>query len=604
MPLTIESPNKVLGSLDHGGREKSFRQPRLWVLLCLIVAASFVIRIAALVHWGTGAIESEGAEYTTIAENLRNGVGYVGLVSPGPQLVFPPLFPLLIAAASLATRNFEWAGRLVSLVLGGLLPLPVFGIASRLFNRNVGFIAAILVVVHPLLVNLSFSVLSEAPYTTVFLTAVYAVVWALNQSSVKPWLVVGGAFGLAYLTRQEAVAAMLLAALFALVATEGGLVPRGKRALTVIAVFFVFALPEVVFIYRETGKIRLDGKSAQFFALGRRILIAQESASSDHPRPDAQNGGPSPAPSAQSWQPWEEKWAFYAIDDHLNPTGIAMLPHAEVVRETRINLKELVHLVGKGIRRNAPIFVEQLSSRWLGGPFLPALALLGAFRRPWRRGQGSSRLFVLLVAAAPVLATFTALWSQDRYYFVLVPFFIIWAANGLVELGLWTKASSAAAGWMALARPAVSQWIIPGLIGLAIVIYPIKAVRQLYIFGEGSPSTRVEKEVGLWIGHQQHQVRIMDLSIKLAFHADAKWVMFPYCGPDLAVRFLDATKVDYIILRRGHAFTRYYQEWMTQGIPDPRAELVHISPKADAEFMVYRWHQSDTTRPQLQETRN
>jgi 4-amino-4-deoxy-L-arabinose transferase-like glycosyltransferase len=592
MPLTIESDNTVLGSLDHGGREKSFRQPRLGVLLCLIVAASFVIRITALVHWGTGAIESEGAEYTTIAENLRNGVGYVGLVSPGPQLTFPPLFPLLIAAASLATRNFEWAGRLVSLVLGGLLPLPVFGIASRLFNRNVGFIAAIFVVVHPLLVNLSFSVLSEAPYTTVFLTAVYAVVWALNQSSVKPWLVVGGVFGLAYLTRQEAVAAMLLAALFALVATKGGLVPRGKRALAVIAVFFVFALPEVVFIYRETGKIRLDGKSAQFFALGRRILIAQESASSDHPRPDAQNDRPSPAPSVKSWQPWEEKWAFYAIDDHLNPTGIAVLPHAEVVRETRINLKELVHLVEKGIRLNAPVFVEQLSSRWLGGPFLPALALLGAFRRPWRRGQGSSRLFVLLVAAAPVLATFTALWSQDRYYFVLVPFLIIWAANGLVELGLWTKASSAAAGWMALARPVVSQWIIPGLIGLAIVIYPIKGVRQNYVFMEGAPSTRVEKEVGLWIGHQQNQVRIMDLSIKLAFHADAKWVMFPYCSPDLAIRFLDATKVDYVVLRRGQTFTKYYQEWMTQGIPGSRAELIHISPDADAKFAIYRWHRA------------
>lgn len=591
MPVTLETENKVGGSFNRAGRDLGSRQPELWVLLCLLVAASFAVRVAALAHWGTGAIESEGAEYTTIAENLRNGVGYVGLVSPGPQLVFPPLFPLLIAAASFVTHNYEWAGRVVSLVLGGLLPLPVFGIASRLFSRRVGFIAAILVVLHPLLVNLSFSVLSEAPYTTAFLTAVYAVVRALNHPSIKAWLLVGGAFGLAYLVRQEAVAALLIAMLFALIVPEGGLATRGKRALAAIALFLVFALPEVVFIYRATGKIRLEGKSAQFFALGRRILIAQESPVSDHPKPDWQNDDPSPAPNVEGWQPWEDKWAFYAIDDHLNRTGIAMRSHTEVVRETRVTLKELLQVGIKGMRENAPNLIGELTRRWLGAPFLPALALLGALRRPWRRPQASSRLFVLLVAAAPVLATFSALWTQDRYYFVLVPFLIIWAANGLFELGLWMKASTAAVGWMALARPMVSQYIIPGLIGLAVVIYPIKAVReQHFIFAEGSPSTRVEKDVGLWMGHQQHPVRIMDLSIPMAFHADAEWVMFPYCNAELALRFLDAEKVDYIVLRRGQPFTKYYQEWMTQGIPDSRAELLHISPGADAEFVIYRWH--------------
>jgi hypothetical protein len=88
-------------------------------------------------------------------------VGYVGLATPGPEVNFPSLFPLLIAGTSFVTQNYEWAGRVVSLVLGTLLPLPVFGIAALLFNRRVGFIAALLVSLHPLLVNLSFAVLSE-----------------------------------------------------------------------------------------------------------------------------------------------------------------------------------------------------------------------------------------------------------------------------------------------------------------------------------------------------------------------------------------------------------------------------------------------------------
>ena len=568
------------------------RTHRLWLLLTLMVAASFAVRVAALVHWRTGAIESEGAEYTRIAENLRNGVGYVGIVSPGPQLVFNPLFPLLIAGASFVTPDYERAGRLVVLLLGALLPLPVFGIASRLFNRRVGFVAAILTMLHPLLVNLSFSVLSEGPYATLFLSAVYVVVRALDYPSIRLWSLVGGAFGLAYLVRQEALAALLIAVLFALIATEGGAAIRCKRAAVAIGVFLALALPQIIFIYRSTGKVRLDGKSAQFFALGSRILAAEAAPGGTQESTDPQPDEPSSAPNVPSWESWETKWAFYAIDDHLNRTGTAMRSHTEVIRETHIALKDLFHLVGKGVRQNAPELFRELSERWLGAPLLPALALLGALRRPWRRPQASSRLFVVLIAAAPVAATFTALWTQTRYYFVLVPLLIIWAANGLVQVGLWARASSAAARWPVLARPVVSEYIIPGLVGLALILYPVQGVRQDYIFKDGSPSSRVEKEVGLWIGQQQKQARIIDLSIPLTFHADAQWVRFPYCSGDLALRFLDAAQVDYIVLRREETFTQYYKDWLEHGIPDQRAELLHLPPDADAQFVVYRWHRA------------
>src|SRR6266851_8063644 len=171
------------------GSEAIKDRPRhLWLLLALMVAASFAVRVAAWAHWQTGAIESEGAEYARIAENLRNGVGYVGLVTPGSELLFNPLFPLLIAGTSFVTHNYELAGRLVALIMGGLLPLPVFGIASRLFNRRVGFIAAILALLHPLLLNLSFTVFSEGPYATLFLFATYVVVVTLGQSSPRIWM--------------------------------------------------------------------------------------------------------------------------------------------------------------------------------------------------------------------------------------------------------------------------------------------------------------------------------------------------------------------------------------------------------------------------------
>lgn len=310
-----------------------------WVLLIVMVAASFAIRVAALAHWGTGTIESEGAEYAKIAENLRSGVGYVGIVSPGPEVLFNPLFPLLVAGGSFLTKNFEWAGRLVALIMGALLPLPVFGIASRLFNRRVGFIAGALTLLHPLFVYLSFMVYSEGPYAVVLLSAVYLVVRALDDSSTRLWLLVGGAFGLCYLLRAEAFAAFAISVLFALFAPAGTRTIKFKRAAYAIVVFLALALPEVIFLHRSTGKLLLEAKSTILFSYaGRRILAAETKPGMDYVSDRGQVEVPSPAPDVEGGYPerWEEKWATYGIDSHLNETGFSMRPFVDVVRETHI----------------------------------------------------------------------------------------------------------------------------------------------------------------------------------------------------------------------------------------------------------------------------
>jgi len=569
------------------------RPQRLWLLLLLIVLASFAIRIGAYAYWQPGTIESEGAEYARIAENLRNGTGYVGLVTPGRELLFNPLFPTLIAGTSFLTRNYELAGRLVTLMMGSLLPLPIFGIASRLFNRRVGLVAALLIVLHPVLVHLSFSVLSEGPYIALFVSAVYLTVRAMDDSSPKMWALVGCAFGLAYLLRAEATAVFTIAVLFSLTATKGSRSVRLKQAAFAIAAFLLLALPEVILIYQSTGRVLLEAKSKIFAYTGKRILAAEKNPRIDYISPGGQHEVPSPEPNVESGNPWEYKWAFYGIDSQLEGMGFPMRPHAEVVRETHVNLKDMLPLFKRGIEENAPTVVRQLSSDWFGAPMLPALALLGAFSRPWRGPKAAKRFFVLLVGAGPVLATFFAFWGDARYYFILIPLACIWAANGLVEIGRWVAASSAAAGWKWLARPAISQALIPALLALGMILGSVRPVRRLYDFSDSALPYQVDKKVGLWIKSQQnHPVRIMDLSIPLTFHADAQFTYFPYCSGDLALRFLDAAQVDYVIERKDQKFTRYYEDWLLNGIPDRRAELLDLSsiPGAADKFKIYRWH--------------
>lgn len=540
-----------------------------YFLVGVIVFVGLAVRLAALAHWGTGAIDSEGTEYARIAQNLRNGTGYVGLTSPGPQIGFPPFFPLLIAAVSFLTRDYEWAGRLVCLVSSSLLPLPIFGIASRLYNRRTGFVAALLTVFYPLLVNLSLAVLSEGLYITMLLTAVYIVLVSLDRPSLRGYFFVGVFFGLTYLTRQEAVAPLLIALFLTMFLAKATVVSRSKWVTAAVAAFAIVALPEVVYLYRATGQIRLEEKSSLFYAELVRIGIGQ-----------------------QNHEVMPVEWAEHSINADLERTGTSNRSEVDVVRETQISLRQLAHNVKMGVGQNLPTLLQQLSSRWMGAPFLSALALLGALRRPWRRSLVSSHLYVLLVPLTAILATFTfSGWMALRYYFVLVPFLLIWAANGLVGVGLWTKASVAAAGWHWIS-PVVTKWIVPGLIGLVVILYPVRGVRSLWDFQQNSRATQVIKQLGLWIGQQQNrQVMIMDRSTPLAFHANAQWVDFPYCDGDLALRFLDAAKVDYVVLRQGENYTPYYHEWLLNGIPDRRAERVKVGSASDGnEIIIFRWH--------------
>jgi 4-amino-4-deoxy-L-arabinose transferase-like glycosyltransferase len=155
-------------------------------VLLLILATALVLRGLCAILFN-GEIDPEGAEYARIAENILLGRGYVGIATEGVQLffppLFPPLFPLLIAGISMLIGDPETAGRTLNVFFGALLVLPVYGIARRLFDGNVGLGAAALVAVHPYLVNLSTTVYCEPTYLTLLLSAVFA---AMAAFAFKP----------------------------------------------------------------------------------------------------------------------------------------------------------------------------------------------------------------------------------------------------------------------------------------------------------------------------------------------------------------------------------------------------------------------------------
>lgn len=109
--------------------------------LALLIATLTVCTIAAML-FKPEYISRDGAQYLSIANNLRNGLGNAtdvifyekhyktGLV-PVPQGTFPPGYPSAIAALSYLGFTLEQSGFVVSLLGFGFIPLLLYGLMRK-----------------------------------------------------------------------------------------------------------------------------------------------------------------------------------------------------------------------------------------------------------------------------------------------------------------------------------------------------------------------------------------------------------------------------------------------------------------------------------------
>ena len=114
--------------------------------LFILVSTAALLRLAVSLHFPRAIKDDEAINYL-LGHNLLAGNGFTYTTSP--ELHFPPLHPLLIGLFSLMTKDFEMAGNLENAVFGGLLLLPVFAIALRIYGLQTAWLAAILLALFP-----------------------------------------------------------------------------------------------------------------------------------------------------------------------------------------------------------------------------------------------------------------------------------------------------------------------------------------------------------------------------------------------------------------------------------------------------------------------
>jgi 4-amino-4-deoxy-L-arabinose transferase-like glycosyltransferase len=532
--------------------------------LVAILALAFALRLASVALL-TGAIDVEGAEYARIAQNLLSGKGYYGILTPGKELMFPPLFPYLIAATSLLTGNVELAGRLVSSILGALLVLPIFFITRLLYDRSAAYIAALLTAVHPFLVLFSATVYCESTYMTLLLAGVYGTLRGFQTQTPRVFALTALAYSLAYLTRPEAVVYTFLTAGFTLcnglLARQHGLPRLALRLVALPVVFAAFALPYIVWLHDQTGQWRLEGKGGLNYAIGLRIMYGESSQLAQH-----------------------------GVGGDLTEHGVWTRSHLSTIETATLSVPELLHYV-RGKVNDVAAYLERLPMHsGFGAPPLFLLAVFGLFRGPWDRKRGVGQLFLLTVLAISSSALLFMYFYVDRYVLLFLPVSVIWASQGIWDLARWASVACRTV-FGPVARPALVQTAAACLVASTV---PLLAMPVALETAKNDRKSEAVQAAGEWLdGFAPGPKTVMDASPILSFHSGATFMPFPYCDADVAMRYLDSKNVDFLVLSEYNdlASRPYLQDWMTYGPPGGRAQLVWSNQASQGgRILIYSWN--------------
>lgn len=551
---------------------------------CIPLLVILLLAVVVRVYWlvtQTVVIEVEGAEYARIAENLLRGHGYVGTME-GPQLLAAPLFPLLIAAFSFVARDFELAGRLVSLMAGTCLVVVLFFLARRVYGRQTALTCAILAAFYPFFIMMSAAVYTEATFLTLIMAGTLFGLQAIELSRGRDYVLTGLFFGLAYLTRAEAIAyvgvIILILLYVALVRRENLKRATLKTALVVIS-FGVLAAPYVMFLYAETGQFRFEGKHEVMRMIGKRtqsgMSFLQAAFGIDANLDEA---GPLLNPNHMI------KHAANALQsDDIASRGNAISSN-QIWHASR----DLLRNIKSPLKRLYDIFTD---FRPFGVPVLTVLVLMGLFRNPWDAKRRAREGYLLCIVSTAVMILIAVKFFLVRHTFSLLPLLVLWAAKGIEEFSEWFAASFSSVKCSRIIGRAQlkigAKW---GVSVLFLLLTMQASSGGVFPFALGYSKYLPEKEAGLWIKKNMASAKIMEPHNTVSYYADGVWFPSPYADASLALKYIDLKKPDFVVLSgRKIGLTLYMEEWLQHGIPSEKYKLVYDQGTTLQErIMIYQ----------------
>lgn len=518
-----------------------------------IALFALLVRVAILAVRHDAPIDMDGAEYARLAQNLLAGHGFVGMRGT-PMLEYPPLFPLLIAMLLPLVHDAQLAGGIVATLCGTLLVAGVWLTADELYGKRVAFLAGLIVALVPMTTSLATTVLADAPFEAAIVFGVWFTLRVLRAWRTVDAAAAAVCFVLAYLARPEGIAfAVVALAVFGVIAVR---TPGARRpAFVFAATAFIVVLPYVVYTFQTSGRVVIEGKSAINAALAQGLrrgdsYLAVADALDDRGRPV----GPEIDPR------------YY--EPHAAPPVIPL--------QARLSMA-----LAAETRHVRDVVVTFAGSEY-GKGLLVVLAVIGLGRTRWspERMRGET---VLLTSVLLLFVALGSVWHfWDRYAASFVPFVAIWAAKGIDELRVWSRAARVPnLGFAALA---------------AFALLSIAINARLAFADRDAP----ERAAGAWIARTVPHASVIDISDLAAFYAGATWSPLPFARETLACDYLMQQRPDVLVIDTSRA--QDYPplaSWFAQGPTCRQAVLAYSIDR----LRVYRWISDQAALERLREPR-
>ena len=335
---------------------------------------------------------------------------------------YPPLFPAVIVIASLIFPSLESAARAAGLICVGLAVAPLYLLAFTVFGRRTAVLAAGFFI---------FRFLSELPVCRaeqmllpLLPLALLAGLRALEKKSSRWSLATGAIFGAAFLAKPEAWAYFLLYAAIALAAAarapnpDRGAAPSSASRLRqlagaifpLLAGYFLVAGPYLLQYHHDTGRFSINPKAKTLFLIHNVYYWDDE-----------------------LYRVKKDENGYFTLAQRIYIEGDKKPLETSILELIRspdgIFLPEyalrLAQSLGDII---APWYLQRIAP-WVW----PALLAAGLWP-PAGRERRSRAYYLHLFALLPVLTVPLFSARYPRFYFSMVPWFMIVLARGADRL--------------------------------------------------------------------------------------------------------------------------------------------------------------------------
>jgi len=530
-----------------------------WTWLWLFLLA-LGLRLAYLPR--AHVLQTEGTTYVTLARHLLQERAYVGILGE-TELVMVSAFPHLIALVGSLVGNLVLGGRIIALLASAGLVIPTYLLARDMFHRRVGISAALLVAFHPYLLMYAPLVRVEPPFMLAWLFGIYATWRSLTDGPRNGWWVsVPIFFGISYLLKSEGAVYFALSLLIiALVWLRRYPIGTWGAAFTLqSALFLIIAMPVVVWLSGQTGRITTDTKGIINYTIAIRIARGMDYHHAAYGL--AQGGAPAgPLLDRNRMVRLGVGQKRPALDDPAYRQGMLRT----LVREARLLRWPL------------------LGYLWIG---LAGIGLiLGLIR-----GEGWKVLFPAWYLVPAIIGVSTILFVWTRYLLPVIPLTALWAGYGIdgvaeIVAGAWNTS------------PPTARRVHRVVVGLILML-----VIGLHPYARTAWAQRTvvhdleQEQAGLWLRtyDPRPDKRIMSTTSQVPYYANGIHVPMPVADRDLILQYAARRGVEYVVISETKDKGRPTAYWRDSHRAPPGWELIFSNQDPQHPvILIYRITQQD-----------